>query len=186
VGVAVLFLLIGGLAYLVVRQRRKSRELSDRRMAWVPSQEDEGLFTRAAEARKRRKLRHEAPEDTVRRLYAEALDELEERGRPRPVSVTPGEFLRTLRADLPDCAPGLGVLTRAYEDVRYGRIDLQRSTIDSLEAEWQILRKMIRAAPLPEPDEDEDHHEATARHLAERAEGAAGTAPSSDETFERR
>jgi hypothetical protein len=186
VGVAVLFLLIGGLVYLVARQRRKSRTLVDRSLAWVPSQEDEGLFARASEARKRRKLRHEAPEDTVRRLYAEALDELEERGRPRPASVTPGEFLRTLRTDLPDCSAGLGVLTRAYEDVRYGRIDLQTTTIASLEAEWQVLRKMIRAAPLPEPEGDEDHHDALARHLAERAEGAAGAAPSSDETFERR
>jgi hypothetical protein len=186
VGVLVLFLLIGGLAYLVVRQRRRSRELVDRKLAWAPSQEDEGLFTRASEARKRRKLRHEAPEDTVRRLYAEALDELEERGRSRPPSVTPGEFMRTLRTDLPDCAPGMGVLTRAYEDVRYGRIDLQPATVSSLEAEWQVLRKMIRAAPLPEPEGEEDHHDALARHLAERAEGAAGTAPSSDETFERR
>jgi hypothetical protein len=186
VGVAVLFLLIGGLVYLVVRQRRRSKSLTDRSLAWVPSQDDEGLFARASEARKRRKLRHEAPEDTVRRLYAEALDELEERGRPRPASVTPGEFLRTIRPDLPDCSAGLGVLTRAYEDVRYGRIDLQKTRVDSLEAEWQVLRKLIRAAPLPEPEGEEDHHDALARHLAERAEGAAGAAPSSDETFERR
>jgi hypothetical protein len=78
------------------------------------------------------------------------------------------------------------VLTRAYEDVRYGRIALDRTKIDSLEAEFDVLRRQIRAAPLPEEAAQTDEREAVAAHLAERAEGAAGTAPSSDETFERR
>jgi hypothetical protein len=78
------------------------------------------------------------------------------------------------------------VLTRAYEDVRYGRIVLDRTTVDSLEAEWLSLRKAIRAAPPPEAERTPDDAEALATHLAGRAEGAAGAAPSSDETFERR
>jgi hypothetical protein len=187
VGVTVLFLIVGALVYLVVRQRRKARAVVDPAMKWADSQDDEeGLFARASAARKRRKLRNELPEDSVRRLYAEALDELEERGRTRPASVTPGQFLLTIRRDLPDCAAGMGVLTRAYEDVRYGRIDLERATIDSLEAEWSVLRKAIRAAPRPDEEAEDDEAGATAAHLAERAEGAAGAAPSSDDTFGRR
>jgi hypothetical protein len=49
-----------------------------------------------------------------------------------------------------------------------------------------MLRREIRAAPLPEEAADDDEGEALAAHMAERAEGAAGAAPSSDETFERR
>ncbi|HXJ62798.1 MAG TPA: DUF4129 domain-containing protein, partial [Actinomycetota bacterium] len=170
----------------VVRRRRAAQAMVDQSTVWEQAEEDEGLFARASEARKRRKLRHELPEDTVRRLYAEALEELEERGRPRPVAQTPGEFLRTVRADLPEASAGFGVLTRAYEDVRYGRIELQPSTIESLEAEFQVLRRLIRAAPLPEEAAEVDDREAMQAHMAERAEGAAGTAPSTDDTFERR
>jgi hypothetical protein len=187
IGVTVLFLIVGALVYLVVRQRRKVREVVDPTMKWAESQGDEeGLFARASEARKRRKLRNELPDDAVRRLYAEALNELEERGRPRPPAETPGEFLRTIRDDLPECAAGMGVLTHAYEDVRYGRIVLDRTDVDSLEAEWSVLRKAIRAARLPEEGREGDEAEAIATHLAERAEGAAGAAPSGDDTFGRR
>ncbi len=186
VGVLVLFALIAGLVYLILRQRRQARE-AVRDTQWAEARgPEEGVFVRAADARRRRKLRRELPEDAVRRLYAEALVELEERGRPRPSQETPGEFLQTVRRDLPECSAGFTVLTRAYEEVRYGRIDLDRTRIDSLEAEWAVLRRAIRAAPPPSAEEERDEAEALASHLAERAEGAAGAAPSSDETFERR
>jgi hypothetical protein len=184
VGVFVLFAL---LVYLVMRRRERARRALESRSAWVPSSDsDDGLRMQFSEARRRRKLKGELPEDAVRRLYAQALNELEERGRPRSASATPGEFLRSIRSDLPECSAGMGVLTRAYEDVRYGRIVLDRTTVDSLEAEWLSLRKAIRAAPPPEDERTSDDAEALATHLAGRAEGAAGAAPSSDETFERR
>jgi hypothetical protein len=187
-GGVLVFVLIVGLLYFVMRRRASKRKAQEQAMGWVTSSEDEGMRIQFAEARKRRKHRHELPEDSVRRLYAQALVELEERGRPRPPSVTPGEFLRTIRRDVPECAAGMGVLTRAYEDVRYGRIMLDRATVDSLEAEWSVLRKAIRAAPLPQAElaGEESETEALAAHMAERAEGAAGAAPSSDETFGRR
>ncbi len=187
VGIFVIFLV---LLYLVVRRRQHARRESEARAAWVPSVDsDEGMRAQFSEARRRRKLRNELPEDAVRRLYAQALNELEDRGRPRSANETPAEFLRTIRAGLPQCAAGMGVLTRAYEDVRYGRIDLDRTAVDSLEAEWLSLRKAIRAAPPPLPEDEAERTgdaEALATHLAERAEGAAGAAPSSDETFGRR
>ncbi|MFL5797993.1 MAG: DUF4129 domain-containing protein [Actinomycetota bacterium] len=186
VGVLVLFTLVVSLMSLILRQRRRTRE-AVKDAQWAEARgPDEGVFVRAGEARRRRKLRHELPEDAVRRLYAEALVELEERGRQRPPQETPGEFLQTVRRDLPECSAGFTVLTRAYEEVRYGRVDLDRTRIDSLEAEWAVLRRAIRAAPPPSAEEDRDGEEAVASHLAERAEGAAGSAPSSDETFERR
>jgi preprotein translocase subunit SecG len=186
-GVLIFFLLVAGLVMLILRQRRRAREAVRDAAAWAEAEgPDEGLFVRAAEARRQRRRARELPEDAVRRLYAQALVELEERGRPRPVQDTPGEFLHVVRRDLPECSAGFTVLTRAYEDVRYGRIALDRTRMDSLEAEWTLLRRAIRAAPLPVAGGDADEAEAIATHLAERAEGAAGTAPSSDETFERR
>jgi hypothetical protein len=186
-GVAVVVLIVG-LTYFVLRRRAGRRKAAEQQWGWVNPERDEGLRLQFAEARKRRKQRHELPEDTVRRLYAQALVELEGRGRPRPASVTPGEFLRTIRRDLPECAAGMGVLTRAYEDVRYGRIVLDQATVGSLEAEFTVLRRSIRAASLPEAEaeRDETDSEALATHMAERAEGAAGAAPSSDDTFGRR
>ncbi len=120
----------------------------------------------------------------MRRLYAEALIELEKRGRPRPASATPGEFLHAIREDLPECAAGFGVLTRAYEDVRYGRLTLGRDRIDSLEAESLMLARSIRRAPLPEAAEDEDSE--AERIAAARGKGADLSAPSTDVTFRRR
>ncbi len=181
-GLTVGVLIVTGLVMVILRQRRKAREAVPDRTKWV---EEDAIPRREPQAfRRRRRPRRELPEDAVRRLYAEALIELEKRGRPRPASATPGEFLHAIRENLPECAAGFGVLTRAYEDVRYGRLTLGRDRIDSLEAESLMLARSIRRAPLPEAAEDEDSE--AERIAAARGKGADLSAPSTDDTFRRR
>jgi Domain of unknown function (DUF4129) len=171
--------IVAGLVWFMVRRRQRAR----RAMADLSARDrpDDVIVRRERPPRARRRPRRELPEDSVRRLYAQALIELEKRGRPRPDALTPGEFLRHTARDLPECAPGLTVLTRAYEDVRYGRLVIDGAKVDSLEAEWLVLSKAIREAPPPAPEDEEAQPDEP-----ERFEGADRSAPSTDATFGRR
>ncbi len=182
VGLVIVALILAALVMSVLRQRRKVKEAVADHTRWV---EEETVSHRPGQtAFVKRRRRRELPEDAVRRLYAEALIELEKRGRPRPDSVTPGEFLQTIRRDLPECAAGFGVLTGAYEAVRYGLLELDSDRIGSLEAESLVLTRAIRRAPLPETAEGQDPE--AERITAARRKGADRSAPSTYVTFRRR
>jgi hypothetical protein len=76
--------------------------------------------------------RWEPPADTVRRWYAEALMLLERRGLPKASSHTPGEFAPQVARAFPDSAHSFEALTRAYEQVRYGSVAIERSALQQL------------------------------------------------------
>ena len=86
--------------------------------------------------------------DTVRRWYAEALLALERLGLPKPASRTPGEYLPDVARAFPESARGFTALTRAYEQVRYGALVLDRDAVWRLEidrdAAMQALGKARR------------------------------------------
>jgi hypothetical protein len=142
------------IAFLLVRAIRRYRELAGG--APTPSRAPEpGRATDRVGSprrpRRRASPRRELPADTVRRWYAEVLLAMERLGVPRPASGTPGEYLRTVAGAFPECAPGFTVLTRAYEDVRYGGRNLPGAEIDRLDASRQVtMAALRRARPIEE------------------------------------
>jgi hypothetical protein len=100
------------------------------------------------------RLRRELPADTVRRWYAEAMLLLERKGLAKPPSRTPAEYLADVCGAFPESGAGFEVLTRAYEDVRYGEIIIDRRAIRGLERERETMMDRLRKAPkLKEPEE---------------------------------
>ena len=94
-------------------------------------------------------LRRELPADTVRRWYAEALVALERRGLDKPPAATPAEYLGDVIRAFPVSRSSFGALTRAYEDVRYGSLDVDRTILRRLEdgraAMLETFRRAARA-----------------------------------------
>jgi hypothetical protein len=136
---AVLFLL----AWLVLRQRRffaERRRLLPELVEPAPAPEPPARGRRRERVRRRREL----PEDTVRRWYAEILLEMERKGSPKAPWQTPGEYLAATGGSLSSAAGSLTALTRAYEDVRYGRRDVPRHDLDRLEAHRGIVLQELR------------------------------------------
>jgi hypothetical protein len=131
---------------LLLRALRRRRELVER---YRPSdvQEPEASATPFAMLRARRQRRRfgpELPADTVRRWYAQALLALQRRGLPKPPSETPAEYLRAVIRSLPACAGEFTILTRAYEDVRYGNRPLDERAVQRLEPHRVLLMETIR------------------------------------------
>lgn len=91
-------------------------------------------------------VRRELPADTVRRWYAEALLALERLGLPKPPSRTPGEYLPKVTSAFPQSARGFTALTRAYEQVRYGAITLDRDAVWRLEIERDAAMQALEQA----------------------------------------
>jgi len=142
------FVLIG---FLLFRTLRRRREMIER---FRPSEahEPEANATPYAFLRARRQRRRSGPElpaDTVRRWYAQALLALQRLGLTKPASGTPAEYLRDVIAILPDCAAEFTVLTRAYEDVRYGNRRFDVSAIERLEPHRVLLMETFGRSPKP-------------------------------------
>jgi hypothetical protein len=139
------------LGFLLVRAMRRHFQLLDREgpeTSDVPPPEASPLGPRGR-LRRRAALRREMPADTVRRWYAEALLMLERRGLAKPPASTPAEFLQDVRGVYPECGPEFAVLTRAYEEVRYGSRTFERPTLDRLEAHrLQLMGALHRAKKL--------------------------------------
>jgi hypothetical protein len=139
-----LFFVVFGV--FVFRALRRHRELIER---FRPSdvQEPEANATPFQTLRARRQRRRfgpELPADTVRRWYAQALLALQRRGLPKPPSETPAEYLLAVIRSLPECTAEFTVLTRAYEDVRYGNRPLDEQAIARLEPHRVLLMEMLR------------------------------------------
>jgi hypothetical protein len=151
---ALLFLL--GLAYLLVRTIRLRWRWFEPREGTGPEPSEAAPMSIFAPRKRRRRARPtlELPADTVRRWYAEALLVLEALGLPKGASSTPGEYLRDVTGAFPECAAGFTALTRAYEDVRYGRMRYDRERLDRLEANRQLAMKALSRAHRLETEEE--------------------------------
>jgi hypothetical protein len=87
------------------------------------------------------------PADQVRRWYVEALLALERRHVHKDPSLTPAEFAREVGRTLPELRDDLDPLTRAYEDVRYGNVQLGDVTLRELRAHHRALIATLRRPP---------------------------------------
>jgi len=142
------FVLFGVLLFRALRRRREMIE----RFRPSDTQEPEANATPYAMLRARRQRRRVGPElpaDTVRRWYAQALLALQRLGLAKRQPGTPAEYLREVIASLPDCAAEFTVLTRAYEDVRYGNRPLDLAAIERLEPHRVLLMQTLGRGPRP-------------------------------------
>jgi hypothetical protein len=140
-------------AVFLLRALRRYRELVERYRP-VDSHEPQANATPYQVLRARRHRRRygpELPEDTVRRWYAQALLSLQRLGLTKPPSETPDEYLRDVTKSVPACAAEFTVLTRAYEDVRYGNRRLEPAAIERLEPHRMLLMKTLTRMPRAEP-----------------------------------
>jgi hypothetical protein len=88
--------------------------------------------------------RRELPVQAVRRMYAEALLALERRGLPKPPATTPAEYVTDVESAIPEAASRFRVLTRAYEEVRYGAVDVPSALFRDLTGGHGRLLETIR------------------------------------------
>jgi hypothetical protein len=100
----------------------------------------------------RPRLRREPPTDRVRRWYAEVLDALRRHGVAKDPSLTPAEFEPAVTVAFPFVATEFTALTRAYEDVRYGSLSLDRPGLDRLEAGQRRLLRAVSDRGLSRGD----------------------------------
>jgi hypothetical protein len=96
----------------------------------------------------RSRLRREPPADKVRRWYAEALEGLRLHGVGKDPWLTPAEFEPAVADALPSVATEFAALTRAYEDVRYGSLQLDRSGLERLQAGQRRLLRAVQEGRL--------------------------------------
>ncbi len=89
-------------------------------------------------------LRSELPADVIRRWYAEALVVLEQRGLARPPGATPAEYLADVASAFPMTRAAFAQLTRAYEDVRYGSITVNRAVVRRLKEGRAAMMETFR------------------------------------------
>ena len=87
------------------------------------------------------------PADRVRRWYLDTLTALEQRGLAKAPALTPAEFVPEVIVAYPSSANAFRALTRAYEDVRYGRLTLDRSALRRLDGDHRSLLATIRRQP---------------------------------------
>jgi Domain of unknown function (DUF4129) len=90
--------------------------------------------------------RRELPADSVRRWYAELLLLLEREGLTRTSSQTPAEFLGLVAAEYPGCVSDLEELTRAYEEVRYGRLVMDEGEVRHVAQAYKQVTREIRGS----------------------------------------
>jgi Domain of unknown function (DUF4129) len=134
VGVVILAV-IAWFVFRLVRRRRAvpaSQTLRARASAQFRARPRSGKRRPPPRARRR-----ELPAETVRRWYAEALLLLEGRGLPKPGWETPADYADAVTAAYPGSRIGFETLTRAYEEVRYGARDFDRSRLDGIRTEWE-------------------------------------------------
>lgn len=93
--------------------------------------------------------RREPPADRVRRWYAEVLAALERRGVRMDPALTPAEFGPKMTNAYPECAEAFEALTRAYEDVRYGSLRMDRPGLRRMDGHRRTILAAIRRR---EPD----------------------------------
>jgi uncharacterized protein DUF4129 len=145
VGLVVLVLAVALLAWAIQRYRKRLRR-TVAGMEEPPPPRVTPLPAPRARLREAVRMRRELPDDTVRRWYAEALVLLEEKGLTKAPNVTPGEHLLDVGRAFPECGPGFVVLTRAYEDVRYGNRRFDRRVLGRIEPHRNLVMDSLRRA----------------------------------------
>jgi ABC-type multidrug transport system fused ATPase/permease subunit len=128
-------LMFVGIGFAIYRAIRRFRpEAGGPRPAHrPPGTATERSLTEDASAPVRPRLRREPPADRVRRWYTEALEILGRRGCAKAPWQTPAEFEPEVAGAFPTVAGEFAALTRAYEDVRYGSLHVDRPGLDRLE-----------------------------------------------------
>jgi hypothetical protein len=149
---AVVFILILLLLLRAIRQQWKL--LQPEQPGPEPEPEPQADYVpRRRRSPRTSRIRREMPVDTIRRWYAEALLALERLGLPKPPSRTPGEYLPEVARAFPESARGFTALTRAYEQVRYGSVALDRDAVGRLEVERDVAMQALgRARRVDDPD----------------------------------
>lgn len=97
-------------------------------------------------------LRREPPADRVRRWYAEVLEALRRAGLAKDPWLTPAEFEPAVVGAHPEVGAEFAALTRAYEDVRYGSLQLDRPGLERLEQGQRRLLKALHERRLSPGD----------------------------------
>jgi uncharacterized protein DUF4129 len=129
------FLVFAAIGYAVFRAIRHFRPPAGAEPEpRVPGTQTEAALPAVEALPSRPRFRREPPADTVRRWYAEALWALRRREIARELWQTPAEFAPVVADAMPSCADAFAELTRAYEDVRYGSLRIDPTTIGRLEA----------------------------------------------------
>jgi Domain of unknown function (DUF4129) len=100
----------------------------------------------ADEGRIRRHARGELPTDAVRHWYSEVLAAFGARGLEKHADVTPAEFEQLVVDRLPQVAADLAPLTRAYEAVRYGLLDVDAASLRALDRNRRSIVSTVRRA----------------------------------------
>ena len=129
------FLVFAAIGYAVFRAIRHFRPPTGAEPEpRVPGTQTETALPAVEALPPRPRFRREPPADAVRRCYAEALWALRRREIVREPWETPAEFAPVVARAVPSCADAFAELTRAYEDVRYGRLRIDPTAISRLEA----------------------------------------------------
>jgi hypothetical protein len=153
---ALLALLVVGMAVTIVLLRRRERKKDDdeRESVWSAREMLDALLRPVLSLRRRRPRPTErpVPEATaIRRIYRELLRLGADLGAPRPAWATPREHDVRLRGVLPDATGEVETLTWAYERVRYGA---WRPTVHEVrEAEAALERAKATVTP-PQSESD--------------------------------
>lgn len=140
-------LVFAAVGYAVFRAIRRFRPPPVGAPEPVPPGEQLETSLPAAEPAPTRSLfRREPPADAVRRWYAEALEALARRGIAKDPWQTPAEFAPVVAEAVPASAAEFDELTRAYEDVRYGALRIDRAALRRLSSGQQ---RIVRAIDQP-------------------------------------
>ena len=139
------FLVFAAIAYSVVRAIRHFRPPAGAEPEpRAPGTQSESPIPVVETVPARSLFRRELPADAVRRWYAETLLALRELGIIREPWQTPTEFAPVVGEAVPSCAAEFELLTRAYEDVRYGSLRLDRPALRDLESAQKRITKTLR------------------------------------------
>ena len=139
------FLVFAAIAYAVVRAIRHFRPpVGAEPESHALGTQTESAMPVAEAIQTRSLLRRELPADAVRRWYAETLLALRQLGIVREPWQTPTEFAPVVAEAVPGCAAEFELLTHAYEDVRYGRLRLDRPALREVESGQKRIAATLR------------------------------------------
>ncbi len=78
---------------------------------------------------------------SIRRIYAQMVNEASRRGYPRPDSDTPFEYLPTLVKSWPDMRSQLEAITGAYVSAHYGELPETAKELQFIRTAWDQIRR---------------------------------------------
>jgi hypothetical protein len=76
----------------------------------------------------------------IRQIYADLLNLCAELNHPRPNAITPLEFIPILNDLFPNQSTEIGVITHAYNQVRYGQVPEIKSDVEEIEQAWLSVK----------------------------------------------